>query len=244
MKTVVSRFLPYVRLFSPFGIPLRVHYSSWIFNTGMAWHLQKPDVLFPGDFGMSLLFMACFMVCGYFSLLVAAFISNHYRWGVCEIRMSLMTGVIHWENSPDKSNSSVFWRIAAGGILTYFVLAGLLFAGHCLTLGMSDEAWERGFFFYLMIWNLVLGFFSLLPVSHSATGGWFLYGLLALKLSKRRALQAVVIIGIIISLGCMAWPVFRPFYGYEILLFVCGLFWLLLNLSMLRPEKAQAFTGE
>jgi len=222
-------------LFNAFGIPVRAHWSFWFCVFIVAWRLQEPGGIFPTAFGMSLLFMACFMGCLLLHELGHCLTARRFGINTREIKMTYIGGMAMFERSPREPLQELL--VTAAGPLVNFVIAGLLFAGHFLTFGSSFEGWERGFFFYLMVFNLVLGIFNLLP-GFPMDGGRILRALLALKLPYLRATHIAVRVGQLVAVGFIFWAITPPFNIGLILIGFFVLFLAQAELMRVRAEEA------
>ena len=195
-------------LFNAFGIPVRAHWSFWFLIFFVAWQLQEPGGIFPAAFGTSLLFMVCFMGCLLLHELGHCLVARRFGIQTREIKMTYIGGMAMFERSPREPRQELL--VTAAGPLVNFLIAGLLFGGHCLEAGLSPGAWERGFFFWLMFFNLFLGLFNLVP-GFPMDGGRILRSLLALKLPYLRATHIAVRVGQLVAVGFILWAFTPPF---------------------------------
>tara|TARA_B100001105_G_scaffold245154_1_gene227523 strand:+ start:42 stop:968 length:927 start_codon:yes stop_codon:yes gene_type:complete len=222
-------------LFNAFGIPVRAHWSFWFLIFFVAWQLQEPGGIFPAAFGTSLLFMVCFMGCLLLHELGHCLVARRFGIQTREIKMTYIGGMAMFERSPREPRQELL--VTAAGPLVNFLIAGLLFGGHCLEAGLSPGAWERGFFFWLMFFNLFLGLFNLVP-GFPMDGGRILRSLLALKLPYLRATHIAVRVGQLVAVGFILWAFTPPFSLGLVLIGIFVLFLAQAELMRVRAEEA------
>ena len=150
--------------------------------------------------------------------------------------MTYIGGMAMFERSPREPRQELL--VTAAGPLVNFLIAGLLFGGHCLEAGLSPGAWERGFFFWLMFFNLFLGLFNLVP-GFPMDGGRILRALLALKLPYLKATHIAVRVGQLVGASFILLPVLGIWGGIiTALIGLMGLFLAQGELLRVRAEEA------
>ena len=224
--------MAYTHLFNAFGIPVRAHWSFWLFMFLIAWELQGPGMYFPGAFFTSLFFMACLMGCLLLHELGHCLTARRCGINTREIRMTCIGGMAMFERSPREPRQELF--ITAAGPLVNFVIAGLVFG---LLFLLPDVVPEKNIFLWALMWaNLALGIFNLLP-GFPMDGGRILRALLALKLSYLKATHIAVRVGQLVALGFIYWS----FQSGSIFLFLIALMVIFLaqaELMRVRAEEA------
>lgn len=199
-------------LFKAFGIPVRAHWSFWlvvfVFATEFQTYLQ-------GGLAESLLLTVCFYGCLLLHELGHSLTARRYGINTREIKMTMLGGMAMFDRSPRVPRQELF--ITAAGPLVNFVIAGLLFAGQCLAFGLpfdlSFAVWTSKFCWLLMILNLVLGIFNLLP-GFPMDGGRILRALLALKLPYLKATHIAVRVGQLVGASFILLPVLDVWGGF------------------------------
>ena len=199
-------------LFKAFGIPVRAHWSFWlvvfVFATEFQTYLQ-------GGLAESLLLTVCFYGCLLLHELGHSLTARRYGINTREIKMTMLGGMAMFDRSPRVPRQELF--ITAAGPLVNFVIAGLLFAGQCLAFGLpfdlSFAAWTSKFCWLLMILNLVLGIFNLLP-GFPMDGGRILRALLALKLPYLKATHIALRVGQLVGASFILLPVLDVWGGF------------------------------
>jgi len=198
-------------LFKAFGIPVRAHWSFWLVVFVLATEFQS---YLQGGLAVSLLLTVCFYGCLLLHELGHSLTARRYGINTREIKMTMLGGMAMFDRSPRVPRQELF--ITAAGPLVNFVIAGLLFAGECLAFGLpsglSFEAWTSKFCWLLMILNLGLGIFNLLP-GFPMDGGRILRALLALKLPYLKATHIAVRVGQLVGASFIVLPVLGYFGG-------------------------------
>ena len=199
-------------LFKAFGIPVKAHWSFWLVVFVLAAEFQT---YLQDGLAVSLLLTVCFYGCLLLHELGHSLTARRYGINTREIKMTMLGGMAMFERSPRVPRQELF--ITAAGPLVNFVIAGLLFAGQCLAFGLpsglSFEAWTSKFCWLLMILNLVLGIFNLLP-GFPMDGGRILRALLALKLPYLKATHIAVRVGQLVGASFILLPVLGVWGGF------------------------------
>ena len=227
-----TTLVAYTHLFKAFGIPVRAHWSFWLFMFWIAWDLQMPERYFSGAFFTSLFFMVCLMSCLLLHELGHCLTARRCGINTREIKMTCIGGMAMFERSPREPRQELF--ITAAGPLVNFVIAGLVFGLLFLLPGAVSQ--ENSFLLALMWANLALGIFNLLP-GFPMDGGRILRALLALKLSYLKATHIAVRVGQVVALGFIYWS----FQSGSIFLFLIALMVIVLaqaELLRVRTEEA------
>lgn len=192
-----------------FGIPVKIHWTFgyiifYIIYSGYQDNLGLQGMLWFGLFILSL--FLCVILHEYGHALTAR------RYGVhtADIILTPLGGIARLTKMPDKPVQELI--VALAGPLVNVIIAGLLFVG--LYFGFEynpfiidvDIAYNftgnpGGFFGMLMLTNIALVVFNLLPV-FPMDGGRVLRSLIAMKASKVRATLIAARTGQLFSLFC------------------------------------------
>lgn len=210
-----------------FGIPVKIHWTFgyiifYIIYSGYQDNLGLQGMLWFGLFILSL--FLCVILHEYGHALTAR------RYGVhtADIILTPLGGIARLTKMPDKPVQELI--VALAGPLVNVIIAGLLFVG--LYFGFEynpfiidvDNAYNftgnpGGFFGMLMLTNIALVVFNLLPV-FPMDGGRVLRSLIAMKASKVRATLIAARIGQLFSLFFVGYGI----YSGNLMLALIGLF--------------------
>ncbi len=209
-------------LFRVFDIDVRVHwsfvlilaYGAFIFGAGPAGPVA--GALY-GILVILLLF-ACVILHEFGHSLVA----KHYKVNVSHITLLPIGGVANLERMPDKPLQE--FLIALAGPVVNFVIAVVLLPFMLLTMGVAMQAgamprdlaqvWSNmmepgvsNLLIYLVVTNVFLGLFNLLP-AFPMDGGRILRALLAMTMPYIQATRVAVVVGRLMAVLFAFWGIF------------------------------------
>jgi Zn-dependent protease/predicted transcriptional regulator len=217
--------------FKLLGIPIKLDFSLFLILPLFAWLIGSQLPMFLQTFGLAqqpqltegltpyLLGLAA-AVGLFLSVLVHelghSFVGQRYGAKIKEITLWLLGGVAQFEEMPKRRGAEAV--IAIAGPLTSLALAGLAWlVGQTAPLGAATTF----VLIYLMVANLALAVFNLLPAL-PLDGGRVLRSLLALRLGELRATEIsaaisrslAVLLGIVGLLGFNFFLVLIAFFIY------------------------------
>ena len=186
-----------MNLFRIRGIQLAVHFSFFLL---LAYRAQEGwmESGWPGLIGYVTTLIA-FFTCVVLHELGHSFTAMHFGIGVRRILLMPIGGMAEMDDIPRQPSRELLITLA--GPAVNFVIAGLLWLG--LTLAHVPDDTElgyslAGFAYELLVWNLAMGIFNLLP-AFPMDGGRILRALLAVKMNYMKATFWAVSIGKVIS---------------------------------------------
>ena len=192
-----------MNLFRVRGIQLAVHFSFFLllaFAAQEGWTAEEgggwPGLLL--STGMLLAFFTCVVL----HELGHSFTAMHYGIGVRRILLMPIGGMAEMDDIPRQPSRELLITLA--GPAVNFVIAGLLWGVLSLMDAAADDDSSysvAAFLTELLVWNLRMGLFNLLP-AFPMDGGRILRALLAVKLPYLRATAWAVGIGKIIAGTC------------------------------------------
>jgi Zn-dependent protease len=231
-----------LRLGKFFGIDLFVHGTFW---------LLPLFVLFGGlsagatlaEAGTEIAFIVAVFACVVLHEVGHALAARAYGIGTRDITLYPIGGVASLERMPEKPGREI--AIALAGPAVNFVIAGILFVGF-LAAGVLtpwvptvDMDGLDLFVAQVMVANLVLGVFNLLPC-FPMDGGRVLRAVLATRLTRVRATAVAVGVGSVMAVGFVMFGLYKHQYGLVLLAVVV---WLL-GQAELAAVRAQAAARE
>ena len=215
-----------IELFRFKGISVKLHLTFFLvlvwaaYSWGVAQNRGMAGALF-GIVAITLLFLSVVVHEFAHSLQALKFGAR-----VKEIILLPIGGVSRMESMPEKPGQE--FVVAIVGPLTSFVIAGLLFAvsvvlGVQFSLGTEalrtilESTSLEGLLAYLIVANLILGIFNLLP-AFPMDGGRVLRALMAMRLGYARATKIAVVLGEVMAIvfgfwGFMSGNFFLVFIG-------------------------------
>jgi Zn-dependent protease len=231
-----------LRLGKFFGIDLYVHGTFW---------LLPLFILFSGlsagatlaEAGTDVAFIVAVFGCVVLHEVGHALAARAYGIGTRDITLYPIGGVASLERMPENPGREI--AIALAGPAVNFVIAGALFVGF---LGASyltpwaptvDVGGLDLFLAQVMVANLVLGVFNLLPC-FPMDGGRVLRAVLATRLTRVRATAVAVGVG---SVMAVAFVIFGVYVGNLGLVLLAAVVWLL-GQGELAAVRAQAVARE
>jgi Zn-dependent protease len=182
-----------LRLATYFGIPLRVHFTfplvlvlfgieGWVHG---GWR----------DAGWGVLFVVTVFVCVILHEMGHSLQARRYGVKVHDIVLLPIGGMARADRIPESPREEIV--VAISGPLVNFTIAGIIALARWL--GGSPVFAEGGFFSNLLIVNLALGVFNLVP-AFPMDGGRIFRGLLALWLPYLVATRIAKNVGLLIAL--------------------------------------------
>lgn len=199
-------------LFKVFDIEVRVHWSFILILAygAFAYSSGVTNPVFDALYGILVILLL--FVCVTLHEFGHALVAKYYKVNVPHITLLPIGGVASLERMPDKPLQEFF--IAIAGPLVNFVIAGLLFPLLLLSRGFQsgtfslDNATQlltqmqtpgvTSLLVYLVVTNLGLGIFNLLP-AFPMDGGRILRALLAMAMSYVDATRIAVFVGRIMA---------------------------------------------
>lgn len=208
-------------LFRVNGIDVRVHWSFvLILAYGAFLYSDGPAGVVAGAIYGVITILLLFL-CVTLHEFGHALVAQHYGIHVKSIMLLPIGGVANLERVPEKPSQEFF--IAIAGPLVNFALAALLFPAVLFAAGMQirngDVSGMRdllanlstpgvvNLLVYLLVMNLMLALFNLLP-AFPMDGGRILRSLLAMTMDYVQATRAAVTVGRIIAVLLAFWGIF------------------------------------
>lgn len=209
-------------LFKVFDIEVRVHWSFVLILVygAFAYSSGTTNLLFGALYGVLVILLL--FVCVTLHEFGHALVAKYYKVNVPYITLLPIGGVASLERMPDKPMQE--FLIAIAGPLVNFVIAALLFPLVLLFRGFQEGALGfanvaefmnqmqspglLGLVIYLVVTNLGLGIFNLLP-AFPMDGGRILRALLAMGLSYIDATRIAVFVGRIMAVLFALWGIFN-----------------------------------
>jgi len=189
-----------MNLFRVRGIQLAVHFSFFLLLAFVAQEGWQEDG-WPGLL-MSAGILIAFFTCVVLHELGHSFTAIHYGIGVRRILLMPIGGMAEMDDIPRQPVRELLITLA--GPAVNFVIAGVLW-GVLTILNPPDDDGSSytfaGFASELLVWNLWMGCFNLLP-AFPMDGGRILRAILAVKLPYLRATAWAVMIGKIVAASC------------------------------------------
>lgn len=184
-----------MNLFRVRGIQLAVHFTFFLLLGYTAWHGWTDDRL-TGVFWYSLVLLACF-ACVILHELGHSLTAMHFGIGVRRILLLPIGGMAEFDSIPRQPRREILITLA--GPAVNFVLAGLLWI--MLPPAPAEESARLNpleFGHLLLLWNLLMGGFNLLP-AFPMDGGRILRALLALRMDYLRATFWAATVGKVVA---------------------------------------------
>lgn len=193
-----------LRIISLFGIPVKIHWTFgllflYVGYIGISNNLSWQSTAFYG------LFVICLFICVVLHELGHALMARRFQVKTVDIILSPIGGVARLTHLPSKPKQE--FLIAIAGPLVNVVIAILVgMVMWALGVGLSTFQAEReetiflasDFLPFLLVMNIVLFFFNLLP-AFPMDGGRVLRSLLSMKMSRTRATLIAVRIGQVLA---------------------------------------------
>ncbi len=201
-----------MNLFRVRGIQLAVHFSFFLLVALFA----ESGWLDGGGWagmGFSVAALLAFFACVVLHELGHSFTALRLGIGVRRILLLPIGGMAEFETIPRRPRDELLVTIA--GPAVNFVIAGVLW----LVFGLDDvdlilngqvSLDVTGFAQLLLVWNLVMGCFNLLPV-FPMDGGRIFRALLARKIPYVRATFIAATVGKVLATLGIAWALYRAF---------------------------------
>lgn len=196
------------------GIPVKIHWSFGLLLLYVAYDSSR------GTFNPYVVFFSIGVVLSLFVCVILhefghALAARQYGVKTYDIVMTPIGGIARLERMPE-GRGQEFW-VAIAGPLVNFIIVGLIWLGYLVireeslpVLSMALWQFENqhpSYFIILMLSNMYLGTFNLLP-AFPMDGGRMLRSLLSLRLSREKATQVASVTGQVMSLlmfGFGAW---------------------------------------
>lgn len=202
------------KLFRVFGIEVRVHITFLLIVAYFAYlwgRVYAPGGWAGAAYGALMVILLFVLVT--IHELTHSRVAQHYGVKVVGITLLPIGGMAQMEEIPREPRQELF--ISVAGPLSNIVIALLMFIGALFLLngdertlgGLSDLLLQRSFkgaYVYLMLVNLTLAVFNLLP-AFPLDGGRVFRALLALKLGRERATRVAVVVGQALALALGLW---------------------------------------
>ena len=234
-------------LFSILGFRVGFDLSLLILAALIVWTLAAtalPDVL-PGRSMQVYYAIAALCAVGLFASIVFhemahALMARRYGIQTHAITLFVFGGVAELEEEP-KTPGSEFLIAIAGPISSYLLAGAFYLALRTLDAQLSDEA--HILLTYLMLINVMLATFNLIPAFPLDGGRMLRAGLWWLKGSPRQATRIAAVLGMVLGAALMGWGLYDSFQSGTL-----GAFWQVLIgyfiIAAARNAKAQTETME
>lgn len=209
-------------IFRVSGINVRVHWSFLLILAygAFAYSAGNAGIVVGAIYGVITILLL--FACVTFHEFGHALVAQHYGIHVKSIMLLPIGGVANLERVPEKPIQE--FLIAIAGPLVNFVLATLLLPVVLFAVGMqvrsgamSPSAWELlanlqnpgvvNLLIYLLVMNLLLGLFNLLP-AFPMDGGRILRSLLAMTMDYVQATRTAVLVGRFVAVLLALWGIF------------------------------------
>ncbi|NLT34767.1 MAG: site-2 protease family protein [Gaiellales bacterium] len=202
------------KLFRVFGIEVRVHITFLLIVAYFAYlwgRVYEPGGWVGAAYGVLMVILLFGLVT--IHELTHSRVAQHYGVKVAGITLLPIGGMAQMEEIPREPRKELF--ISVAGPLSNIAIALLMFVGALFLLsaeeltveGLTDLLLQRSFrgaYVYLMLVNLTLAAFNLLP-AFPLDGGRVFRALLALKLGRERATRTAVVVGQALALALGLW---------------------------------------
>jgi Zn-dependent protease len=196
-----------INLFRIRGIRISLHFSFVLFLAYICYDGYQ-DGGWPSLWFNTGIFLA-FFTCVVLHELGHSLTAMHFGVNVRRILLMPIGGMAEFERIP-KRPSEELWITVAGPSVN-FVLAGLLWAWmhvvYAHDIGYVSEFSTPVFLQTLLLWNIRVGLFNLIP-AFPMDGGRILRALLAIKFPYLRATYWAATLAKIILIPAIAWEIF------------------------------------
>lgn len=198
---------PSWRLGRPFGINVFIHWTFWLLPLWILFraHPESDGVPRAIQLGLTFALFGCVIL----HELGHALAARYFGIGTARIVLTPIGGVAQLEQ-PIRSPWQEFCIALAGPLVNFVIALGLgalLLAGSTLAPVLGDGLAGTLLFLLLML-NLVMGVFNLLP-AFPMDGGRILRALLTAPLGHLGATRAAVAIGnVVIVVGALIWALY------------------------------------
>ncbi len=211
-----------------FGIDVRIHWSFWVLPIAVAIAVSPLGIQ---NVVIFVTLIIAFYACVVFHEYGHALTARLFRVKTRDIILTPLGGIARLETMPDKPVQEIVIALA-GPATSLMIFFGLLcifaigFPAEQTIATFKPLSAEHGvtraseFIFYLMLGNLGLALFNMLPAFPS-DGGRVLRAVLELFVSRLRATEVAVYLGALVAL-CLA--VYGVLYGAIQLPFIAVLF--------------------
>ncbi len=190
------KYMARLNLIKPFGIQLSIHWTfifiiAWILFLGIRQGLSNLQLMY------SVLFVLTIFVCVVLHELGHALAARQYGIGTSSIVLLPIGGVANLEKIPEKPEQEL-WVAIAGPLVNVaiaIILGGILWVTGNFQINMEITAIQAdNFFFMLMVVNILLVVFNMIP-AFPMDGGRILRAFLAFYLSRKKATLIATRIG-------------------------------------------------
>ncbi len=193
------------QLFRVFGIQIELHFTFLILLAWVAWDGWNEAGILGGAWSLTLI--SLLFLCVVFHELGHCLVARHYQIQIHRILLLPIGGMAQFGEIPRNPIKELLITIA--GPAVNFGIVGLVYT----FMGWPDKAFLlsfsydlNGLFVVLLLFNLIMGFFNLLPV-FPMDGGRILRAILALRFSYLKSTKIALwiakplaILGIILAL--------------------------------------------
>lgn len=199
-----------------FGIDLYVHGTFWllplfVFLSGLVAGTS------PAELSGEIAFIFAVFGCVVLHEVGHALAARAYGIGTRDITLYPVGGVASLERMPEKPGREI--AIALAGPAVNVLIAAALFTGllgnaivNPLTLSVADPGIVREFVSRVMIANVALAIFNLLP-AFPMDGGRVLRALLAIGMPRVRATEVAVGVGSVVAAGFLIFGLLNNHFG-------------------------------
>jgi Zn-dependent protease len=195
-----------IPLFRVFGIPLRLHWSFLGLIGYFAWQGWLPDEHGQGG-GRRGVFWTVALLLAFFTCVVLHELGHCLtarRFGIGTRRILLLPigGMADMEEIPRQPSREILMTLA--GPAVNFVIAGALWLATLRIPEIVPLYSVPGLAYELLVWNLAMGLFNLVPV-FPMDGGRIFRALLATKLPYVRATFIAATVAKVLATGAIAY---------------------------------------
>lgn len=181
------------------GIPLKIHWTFGFLLIYVAW-TNSVNGFNPGLILFSILNVLSLVVCVILHEFGHALTARRFGVDTRDIIMTPIGGIARLERMPD-GRGQEFW-VAIAGPAVNFAIALLIALGYIIASGNQlftsgfwlDEEGQLAYFKLLLLTNLFLGLFNLIP-AFPMDGGRILRSLLSLYMSRSKATRIASVAG-------------------------------------------------
>ena len=189
--------LPSWKLGRPFGIPLYIHWTFWLLPL---WVVYETGRLGGVQLALNLAVLVALFGCVLLHELGHALTARAYGIGTRSITLYPIGGVARLNRLADRPAQELWITLAgpAVNLAIATILAAVLLAVFAFDPGLVSGSLAGHFLFALLILNVLMVLFNLLP-AFPMDGGRVLRALLAMGLGQLRATRIAVNVGVVVA---------------------------------------------
>jgi len=198
-----------IKLGTFLGIPLYIHWSFGLIILYVLFVSFREGMDVYQSLAFSLYVMAIFF-CVVLHEYGHALMARYYKIRTMDIIILPIGGVARLQGLPNSPGGELMVAIAGplvNLVIALVIIAGMYFSGHGIiypdTDGLSILTNPIGFLHLVLVLNLVLFFFNLIP-AYPMDGGRILRALLSYKLTKLQATRIASLVGRVFAVAFIA----------------------------------------